>query len=152
MEWILSSGLALAKDVVLLIFGLVGLWQLLEWRNARRMRVLADLNDRFLREDVRRARRTVYNLPDDATPESAAHWPDEAKSDTELVCSTFDLAGLLAAEGVVPANWLAHNWRFALTRCWDRAEPLVEHYRRTRAPDYWHNFEKLARRAQTVKV
>ncbi|MFQ5817448.1 MAG: hypothetical protein ACE5H2_05770 [Terriglobia bacterium] len=153
MDWqllVAQNWVAFWRDVILSLAGLVGLWQLLEWRKARRLQAMTAVNERLQRGDVRRARRTVYNLPDDATPEGAAHWPDEAKWDTELVCSSFEVVGLLAAEDVVPANWVARNWRFALVQSWERAEPLIQHYRQTRAPDYWHYFEKLVRRARKL--
>jgi hypothetical protein len=153
MEWELLAAqgwIAFFRDIVVLLVGLVGLWQLFEWRKARRLHAMSALNERLQRGDVRRARRTVYNLPEDATPDSAAHWPEEAKWDTELVCSSFELAGLLAAEDVVPGTWVAHNWRFAILTTWERARPLIEHYRQTRAPDYWHYFERLVRRAQKL--
>ncbi|MFQ5927601.1 MAG: hypothetical protein ACE5MH_09235 [Terriglobia bacterium] len=153
MNWQLllaQSGIAFFRDVVILLVGLVGLWQLLEWRKVRRLQAMTAVNERLQRGDVRRARRTVYNLPDDATPDDAAHWPDEAKWDAELVCSSFELVGLLAAEDVVPTDWVARNWRFAIVHSWERAEPLIQHYRQTRARDYWHYFERLVRRARKL--
>lgn len=154
MDWQLLAAhnwIAFLRDIVFTIVGLVGLWQLFEWRNTRRLQAMTAVNERLQRGDVRRARRTVYNLPDDATPEGAAHWPEEAKWDAELVCSSFEVVGLLAAEDVVPADWIARNWRYAILTTWDRAKPLTDHYRQTRAPDYWHYFEKLAQRARKVR-
>lgn len=151
MEWnflLAQNWVAFFRDFVFLLVGVVGLWQLLEWRKSRRLQAMTAVNERLQRGDVRRARRTVYNLPEDATPDSAAHWPEEAKWDTELVCSSFDVVGLLTAEDVVPSDWVVRNWRFAILTTWDRAEPLIQHYRQTRAPDYWHYFEDLAKRAR----
>jgi len=151
MEWgwvPFYAWLRIIVDLVILVGVLVGVWQLLAWRKERRLAAMTAVNERLQGADIRRARRTVYNLPDDATPESAAHWPDEAKWDTELVCSSFEVVGLLAAEGVIPANWVARNWRFAILSTWERALPLIEHYRQTRSHDYWHYFEKLAQRAR----
>jgi len=142
--------LALIRDFVVSVVALVGLWQLLEWRKERRLHAMALVNERLQRGDVRRARRTVYNLPEDATPEDAAHWPDEAKWDAELVCSSFEVIGLMAAEDMVPAKWLVENWRYAIVQSWDRAQPLIDYYRRTRAADYWHYYEKLVERARKL--
>lgn len=153
MDWqfvVAHNWVALFRDVIISLVGVVGLWQLLEWRKARRLNAMTAINERLQRGDVRRARRTVYNLPEEATPESAAHWPEEAKWDTELVCSSFEVVGLLAAEDVVPADWVARNWRYAILASWDRAEPLIHHYRQTRARDYWHYFEQLAQRARKL--
>ena len=151
MDWdilIAQNWMALFRDFVLLLVGLVGVWQLLEWHKARRLQAMTAVYERLQRGDVRRARRTVYNLPEDATPQGAAHWPEEAKWDVELVCSSFEVVGMLVVEGVIPAEWVARNWRFAIVTTWERTEPLIQHYRATRAPDYWHYFEKLVQRAR----
>jgi hypothetical protein len=60
-----------------------------------------------------------------------------------MVCSFFDLMGILLSSDLVDANMVANTFRIPIETTWQKIKPLVEGGRKVYGPYLYYNFEKL---------
>lgn len=97
---------------------------------------------RFLQEpDVRKARATVRGLA--PTKDWIHAWSPDEQSAASLVCSSYDVAGILITHQLVLAAPLITNWGPSLAACFDACEPFIQDMRQSSGPTYWSNFETI---------
>jgi hypothetical protein len=89
--------------------------------------------------DVRDARRTVLaRLREKPLP-----WSDDEERAASLVCSSYDLVGILVDMGLVPMAPIRH-WRTSIERCQEALRSFLAEMRRRAGADVWMHFEWLA--------
>ena len=60
-----------------------------------------------------------------------------------MVCSFFELIGILLFNNLVDVNLVAKTFRIPIETTWEKIKPLVEGARRTYGPYLYYNFECL---------
>ncbi len=64
------------------------------------------------------------------------------QSAASLVCSSYDVAGILSTHQLVLAA-LITNWGPSLAAGFDACEPFIQDMRQSSGPTYWSNFETI---------
>jgi hypothetical protein len=102
--------------------------------------------DLLQNEPVRAARKSVM---EDLRNKPRVAWTAQDIHDAEVVCHTYDSAGLMAKWQMIPTDYIAESWGDSLCKTWSILKPLVEEYRGQRnAPAFWDGYEFLAEAAR----
>ena len=130
----------IGTGVVLFVTLLVVVRQLLSLRNTQTLQGFIQVVDWLQKEEIRKARRTVYEL----AGIDHLEWGTDEKSEVEKVCHNFDVVGDMLKKKLIKKRVL-ENWSFNIKRCWVVAKPMIEKYRKDRRfPGLWKNFQWLA--------
>lgn len=121
--------------------------QLQELRRATHAQSFLEVSNRLQDEELRAARGQVFKLRDKPFEE----WTADEIGIAEKVCSSYDLAGIVAQYEMLPKQLIVDNWGDSLRRLWTICRPLVEKYRIERdAPEFWDDFQWLAAEAENL--
>ena len=133
---------SIATVTYTIAFG-VSVWMLLR---PLRAQSLSDAQDRLQVEDVRQARRAVYELDERQTAFEDWVSNSNAVGAAEKVCFTYDYFAKLVRQGFLPKDLVLGRWAWQVTRLWRTVKPLVKKYRHERAdqPRLWEDFQWLA--------
>jgi hypothetical protein len=96
----------------------------------------------FLQQSqVHDARRTLIGL----TSIPFEQWTLEERTAVDKACGSYDVAGILVKQGIVPKEIIIDNWGDSIKKCHNAAEPLIAEYRKPdqRGPNFWDDFEWL---------
>jgi len=132
---------------VTFVMVLVLAWHAYEMRRATRTQAFCSLLDRLQSEQVRAARRAVIKEHEfEKSKGCPVDWLNNGLTrKAEIVCHTYDAAGIMVRNGMVDKKLLVDNWGHSIKKCWAALEPLVIHYRtHWPAPKVWNDFEALA--------
>ena len=149
MNWQILAALGAASTaLVILITAILALLQLKEASRARKVAAFTDISRFLQREEIRKARRTLFEIPE----KSFKDWTIEEIEEAEKACHPYDLAGIMVSEKLIEENLIVHKWRYSIIRCWEAAEPMVNAYRKDRGNDFWGDFEWLYKKAKEIKI
>jgi hypothetical protein len=127
-----------------------------QWRSARNANAVAailKLFEEYRTEELRSARRMVFQMPDFPTGSAPAlrDLPDDIRASVERVAHYFDHVGLLVGHRLVPAKPMISFFGFGCAELWNKLEPCVIAERKLRDVSYYLGyFEGLGRLAQNV--
>jgi hypothetical protein len=135
---------ALGATAVVLTF--VVYWRMLRsMQQASSGQSILSLVDYLQRQDMQDARGLVIgelgNNPLDK-------WSPAQRRAASMVCSSYDVAGILARRGFVPLDLLTDSYAASILRCYSAGKPLITELRRldnasARVNTRWSNFEWL---------
>lgn len=135
------SGLAVLASLLLVA------WQVRELRRATWAQSFLGCVARLQSEELRQVREKVFELADSSKP--FAQWMVEEKEVVDLVCHYYDVVGIMDRWHMLPTEIIVDSWCDSLRRLWPICEPRVREHRATRkAPEFWDDFEWLAREAK----
>jgi Domain of unknown function (DUF4760) len=145
MDWLAITGFSTTVYcVATIVTAVILLWQLREVQRANRGQSYLTIVQYVQDESVRQARGVAFGLHS-VPPES---WSEEQVHAAEKVCASYDVIGMLARRKLVDEEMIVDSWGDSLRRLWPILEPLISRYRRERnAPEFWDDFEYLAKRA-----
>lgn len=141
MFWSKFSALATMGTGVVLLVTLIAIFrQIMSSRQAQQLQGFIQVVGWLQKEDVRKARRRVYQL----RWKDYKKWSAEDRWEAEKVCYNFDVVGDMLKQNLtterVPASW---GW--IIQDCWAILKPMVEEYREDRRyTRLWERFEWLA--------
>jgi hypothetical protein len=111
--------------------------------------ILALVN--FLQQPhVREARTTVLTV---LRTKPYAEWTSEERRAAGLVCSTYDIAGILILDlKMVPSAPFLSNWGPSIRNCFEIVRPFHAEMRSIAhsGPEYWKVFGRLAEQSNTL--
>lgn len=140
--WTKVSALAMVgTGVVLLVTLIFVLLQLRSSGKTQELQGFVQLVGWLQREEVREARRRVYELQY-VNPKV---WTNEDKWEAEKVCHNFGVVGDMLKKGLISKR-VVDGWGWTIKRCWLILKPMVEEYRKDRKyyTRIWHEFQWLA--------
>jgi Domain of unknown function (DUF4760) len=145
MDWLAITGFSTAVYcVATIVTAAILLWQLRVVQRANRGQSYLTIVQYVQDESVRQARGVAFGLR--AVP--LENWSEEQVRAAEKVCTSYDVIGMLARRKLVDEEMIVDSWGDSLRRLWPILEPLISQYRRERdAPEFWDDFEYLAKRA-----
>ena len=111
--------------------------------------ILATVN--FLQApEVREARRAVRRT---LRGKALNDWHEAEERAATLVCSTYDVAGILIRLGLVPAEPFVDNWGPSIRDCHELLEPFIREMQRPEhsGPRYWNDFDWLYKEVLTAQ-
>jgi hypothetical protein len=147
MDWNMIGAIATAfMATVVLAAAIIAVWQLLEMRGARKLSAFTNLIQSLQREEIRKARRTL--LKDLSRKKNFNSWTEDEIMKAEMVCHTYDTAGLMVSKKHIDGKLVAVEWHNSIVRCWEAAEPMITRYKWERGDDFFRHFEKLYEMAQ----
>ena len=139
--WNKVQALATIITGLVLFVTLILIWlQLRSSRKTQELQGFVQVVDWLQREEIRRARRKVYEL------ENRNHlkWSQDDRWEVEKVCHNFDVVGDMLKKKLISKR-VVENWGFTIKKCWVIVKPLIEQYREDRKfPELWKNFQWLA--------
>jgi Tfp pilus assembly protein PilE len=103
---------------------------------------------KFLNE-YRDDRKTVFALADQNLPYE--RWHSENKPIGERVCTTFNLAGIMARRGGVLMELIVDSYHESAAKAWWALHPLLMEIRNRRGPDYCKEFDWLVNEAPEMR-
>ena len=146
VNWTAVGALATAVTGVIILVSVVVLaLQIRELRRASYAQAYASAVGWLQSEDMRAARRALFDLRGKALPD----WTHDERWACEKVCQSYDIVAIMIRHGMLPKEILVENWQQSLIASWNAARPLVEEFRKEYAfPEKWDDFEWLARQAE----
>jgi len=136
----------IASAIVLLITATIIWIQTYETRRSTYAVAFKAVYDILQDEGKRTDRRLVLS---DLAKKPYASWTPQDKLSAERVCASYDCAGIMCRNRLLPVFLVADGWGASLRGCWKTLLPLVNDYRLARnAKEYWDDFEWLARQAE----
>ncbi len=75
-------------------------------------------------------------------------WTSAEVASGERVCASFNTAGILAKEGMIPEKLIIDAWYYSAPACYTVLEGMILKYRESRGAEYWDRFEWLVKRIQ----
>lgn len=128
-----------------------------QWRSARNANAVTavlKLFEEFRADDLRAARRAIYQMVDcsaDSAAPALRDLPDAVRVPAERVALYFDHVGLLVGHGLVPVKPMIAFFGYGCEVLWKKLESYVAAERRMRNVDYYLGyFEGLALLSQAV--
>ena len=130
----------IGTGVVLAVTLIVVFRQLGSSGKAQELQGFIQVVDWLQREEIRKARRIVYELENT----DLLYWGTADKWEVEKVCYNFDVVGDMIKKRLIKKR-VVDNWEFNIKRCWRIVKPMVEKYREDRKfPRLWEYFEWMA--------
>ena len=130
----MCAGLVLFLTVIFLSL------QLRSSQKTRELQGFVQVVDWLQKEEIRKARRKVYELKG----KNHLKWSLDDKWEVEKVCHNFDVVGDMLKKKLISKR-VVENWIFTIKRCWVIVKPMIEKYREDREfPGLWKSFEWLA--------
>lgn len=134
------AGATLGTGLVLLLSLVLISLQLGSSRKTHELQGFVQVADWLQREEVRRARRRVYELKE----KYHRTWANEDRWEAEKVCHNFDVVGDMLKKRLIRESVL-ESWGWTIKECWVIVKPMIEWYREDRKfPGLWKNFEWMA--------
>ena len=114
-------------------------------RDGSRTQNLLALVDYIQRPEHRKARRTLSSLRNKPLSE----WTPEERIDAEMACSAWDFVGIMLRETDIPGatELVTKTWRHSIYSCFEISRQLTLDLREIREPDFWDDFEWLAKKS-----
>ena len=134
------------STILVLITVIVIFFQLREMRKATVATAFSNIVSFLQAEKVREARRVLMNISE----KDFTKWTPEQRVNAETACSTFDTVGIMLRTNVINHALVTKEWRFAIIKCWEKAQPMIKSYREERGKDFWDDFEWIYRMAKTA--
>jgi hypothetical protein len=82
------------------------------------------------------------------TPGWKHAWSDNEQRAARVVCSTFDVIGMLVQADLIDDEPFTSNWGAALIYSWAVCEPFVRSMQVDNGASYWGHFEAVAKMAR----
>jgi hypothetical protein len=95
-------------------------------------------------KDVTEARRHVMTT---LATKSRPTWDQHDREQANIVCSTYDAAGIMCRKGLIPVEIVADSWGDSIRRCWTTLGPHTQSLRSAHGQEKWDDFEWLAEQA-----
>jgi hypothetical protein len=128
----------------------VALWQARLASRASQAAALRDLIDRLQSATARSDRGILLETA--RAKVAYTNWDNATKEAAERMAQTFNIAGILLQEKMVPKSFLRH-WGVTISRCWAAMKPYNAHLRVARQnPDTHIMFEWLAEKAKPYEA
>ncbi|MFD1044353.1 hypothetical protein ACFQ1S_01465 [Kibdelosporangium lantanae] len=127
-----------------------------QWRTARNANTVAailKLFEEYRADDLRLARRAVFQMMDYSTDSTPAlrDLPEDIRVSAERVSHYFDHVGLLVGHHLVPAKPMISFFGLGCAALWDKLEPYVVAERNLRTVGYYlRYFESFAMLSRKV--
>jgi hypothetical protein len=119
--------------------------QLADVQQSRSMQMLLEVIKSLL--DIRPEIESVLRLKE----KPLVSWTEEERNAALLVCSRFQLVGILVLNGVIPEKLFAQAWYFSVVNCHKAVEPFLDEIRRNRHQNYWRAFDELVTRVKSFE-
>jgi hypothetical protein len=98
--------------------------------------------------EIRAGRRHVFRVLGD---KPFSKWTDDDRIEAERVCSSYDVAGLIVRAEIASSRIIVENWGASLRRIYRITAPLIQEMRSLSGdPNYWDDFEWLAKQAELI--
>ena len=91
-------------------------------------------------KEVREARGTVRKI---LKTKDVQTWTDIERDDAATTCSSYDVAAILAFNGLIDVNLLVEHWGPSIKECFEVCKPYIDEMRSMSGPIYWDDFELL---------
>lgn len=75
-------------------------------------------------------------------------WKEHEKDAVERVCASYDLAGIMIQEGLVPKEIIVKNWWHSIIGCYEWSSPLINYRQEKHGKDFWDDFKWLYEKAK----
>ncbi len=139
--------------LIILITAFFALWQLWEIKKANKATAFRNYYEYMQREHVRKARGVLINLGKNIHKKIFNNWSDEEIKKAEIVCYTYNLAGIMVVEGLIDEDLVVKRGHDSIVKCWEAAKPMLEEYRikQKRGNDFWGDFDKLYNKAKNIE-
>ena len=109
-------------------------------RHAQELQGFVQVADWLQREEIRAARRRIYELE----YKDPKKWTNADKEEAGKVCHNFDVVGDMVEKRLINERVL-DNWKWTIRRCWVIVKPMIEEHRKNRKfPGLWSKFQRLA--------
>jgi len=150
MDWNMISAISTAfMAFVVLIAAILAVLQLREISRSRAVSAFMELSRFLQREEIRKARGILINIPKDRNLED---WSVEEREAAEKASHTYDVAGIMVFKKLIEEDLIVNEWRDSIIKCWEAAEPMIMEYRKGRGEDFWDAFEMLYERAKKIEI
>lgn len=70
-------------------------------------------------------------------------WTDSERDNAATTCSSYDVAAILAFNGLVDVDLLLEHWGPSIKECFEVCEPYIEEMQAVSGPKYWDDFGLL---------
>ena len=144
-------GLQILAAVVPSVAIIVYLLQLRAMRLATESQNVLTLFKFIQKEHIRQARHAVITEIDEKK-----EWTDVEKKQISLVCSSYDIAGIVLRLGYVKPKAFLENYGPSIVKCYPKCKPYIEHCRQQfdsrYAQRYWDDFTWLYKMVTTRKT
>ena len=141
---ILSS---IIVPLVVIAAAIIAIIELTTIMKANRLTAFLGLYKYLQQEYVRKARGTLFELSKNKFEFDI--WSKQDIKQAEIVCHTFDLAGVMLINRLIKEKLVINTWRRSIVKLWVVAYPMIDHYRKTRnAPNLWEGFELVYNKAK----
>lgn len=149
MDWYMFGAWSTAfMALAILITAIFAVLQLREASRSRKVAAFTDISQFLQREEIRKARRTLFEISE----KNFKDWSIEEREEAEKACHPYDLAGIMVSEKLIEEGLIVKKWRYSIIRCWEAAKPMIMEYRKDRGKDFWGDFEWLYERAKEIKI
>lgn len=137
--WLLYLQITITIAMVLTF--IVYYFQLKAMQKASLSQNVLTLIDFLQKPGLPEARKELIEVSGEKHPDS---WDKDERTRAERVCATYDIAGILIQQGIVPKEIIVDNWGDSIKKCYNAASKLIKEVREERGVDYWDDFEWLA--------
>jgi hypothetical protein len=108
MDWTAFGAISTAVSaVIMLVAGILGVWQLIEMKRASQISAFVSIDEFLQEERVREARRILLSLKS----KNFEEWTPEEVHVAELVCSRFDIVGIMIDNRLIKEKLVVPEWR-----------------------------------------
>jgi len=148
MSWEEVSSISTALSAIFLIIsGLIIFSQLREMKKTNQVEVFSFIVNTLQDEKVRNARDVLMKISE----KDFSKWQSDEVKNTEIVCSTYNTAGIMLKQAGIDFSMVSDEWRDSIKNCWEHAKPMLDSYRKSRGSDYWDEFDLLYKSATRVE-
>jgi len=131
--------------IALIISVLIAIHQIIEMRLATYATAFNIVMGILQTDKRRNERKLVMEILSKKPMES---WSLEDISAAENVCQSYDTAGIMIRNKMLPVNIIADSWGNSIRTTWKILAPFIEQRReKNNSTEYWDDFEWLAKQA-----
>ena len=138
----LSVSISAVTLIVFVIGSVVALSQLFEIKKSNRAIAFVNAVQYLQHPAIREARGTLLSMGRDKEDRLSV-WNSDERRAAEVVASSYDTVGTMIINEWLPPGVIVGPWNDSITKCWKRALPLAELYKKLRGDKYWEHFGRL---------
>ena len=145
--------LSIITAVTIIIAAIYAGMQFKEIKKANKATAFRNYYEYMQREHVRKARGVLINLGKNIHKKIFNNWSDEEIKKAEIVCYTYNLAGIMVVERLIDEDLVVKRGHDSIVKCWEAAKPMLEEYRvkQKRGNDFWEDFDTLYDKAKEIE-
>ncbi len=138
----IANIIALLTLAIALIFAI---YQIIEMKRATYATSFDIIMNILQTKERREERRIVMEV---LKEKEIKNWTPEERIAAENVCQSYDTAGIMIKNRMLPVDIIADSWGNSIRTTWKILKPLVLEYREKRnSLEFWDDFEWLANKA-----